>query len=228
MILHHLNEDIKEVVLDKLIKKYKTPEYWNNKSKFHTSYYSENTEISDVDEFIVKYYGETVDRVMGDLSLAGRCDYQMSVWVQIYDNETIGHEPHDHFASNEFVSFVHFIDAPEEQNCFYLMKSDGGKIYPTQQRSGDMLFFPSWMQHGVDPVIDEGVTRVVISGNIQINRYYTAPIIYEHTDNDGVVMWKIQDLNVDDLEKIVDAETGPRIDIDSLVQEIESAETLKA
>ena len=77
----------------------------------------------------------------------------------------------DSFTSNEIISFTHIIDATK-QRCFYFIDDEDNKIYHTHQESGDIFAFPPWRLHGVDPVKEEGVDRLIVAGNIMLRSYH--------------------------------------------------------
>ena len=65
------------------------------------------------------------------------------------------------------LSWVHFLKVPE-QKCFKFTDSEGNNsFYPDEQNSGDIIYFPSWAYHEIDPNRSDDL-RVVIAGNITV------------------------------------------------------------
>tara|TARA_B100001113_G_scaffold293364_1_gene250192 strand:+ start:72 stop:674 length:603 start_codon:yes stop_codon:yes gene_type:complete len=99
----------------------------------------------------------------------------ISYWVQIYDDKAAGGHPiHDHWTPDCMISFVHFVKVPK-QNCFHF-KSEK-KQYPKQE-DGDIIFFPSWATHGVDPVVSCS-DRIVVAGNIVVSSFISKESNYQ-------------------------------------------------
>lgn len=140
------------------LKEYKTDKYLNQ--GFYTTYYHKDQEKLPLDEF----YEGVLTYGLALTSIQNAIDYGLEYWMQIYDNHTEGFAPHNHYTGNELVSWVHFLQTPK-QKCFYFIDSFGQKTYPNQQRSGDLILFPSWAYHGVDAVEEPG-DRVVVAGNV--------------------------------------------------------------
>mgnify|MGYP001174444774 FL=1 len=87
------------------------------------------------------------------------------IWAQIYLKEKGSmNAPHNHYISKELCSWIHFVNVPDDQDCLYFQIGDT-KVYPKEQRSGKLIFFPSWAFHGVDPITTTK-ERVVVAGNI--------------------------------------------------------------
>ncbi len=88
-----------------------------------------------------------------------------SIWGQLYKKE-LGSiiDVHNHYREpRQLLSWVHFVKVPE-QKCFYFYVN-GKKIYPETQSSSDIIFYPSYVMHGVDKMT-EGDVRFVVVGNI--------------------------------------------------------------
>ena len=96
------------------------------------------------------------------------------LWVQLYTKEFgdlsgMGCTLHNHYTGPQnLFSWVHFVDVPKE-DCFYYRTKNGSewgeKVYPTPQRTGNIVLFPSWTWHGVDAVVSQD-DRVVVAGNV--------------------------------------------------------------
>jgi hypothetical protein len=130
--------------------------------KFTTTYF-----IHDRPEYIFQqFYHSIINDVLNDTALSERMDYHINFWMQIYDS-TISkeHSVHDHFTTSEIFSWVHFV-RPTQQKCFFYVDTKGNKTYPDQYQNR-FIVFPSWLQHGVDPLDGETMQeRVVIAGNV--------------------------------------------------------------
>jgi predicted 2-oxoglutarate/Fe(II)-dependent dioxygenase YbiX len=70
---------------------------------------------------------------------------------------------------NDIISWVHFIDVPE-QKCFRFTDTKGNTFVPDEQSTGDLICFPSWSWHEVIPN-KTNHRRLIISGNISVTHY---------------------------------------------------------
>ena len=88
------------------------------------------------------------------------------VWAQIYLRERGSkNAPHNHYISSKTIcSWIHFVNVPDDQDCLYFQVGDT-KVYPKEQRSGKLIFFPAWALHGVDPITTTN-ERIVVAGNV--------------------------------------------------------------
>tara|TARA_B100002019_G_scaffold100345_1_gene86460 strand:- start:285 stop:905 length:621 start_codon:yes stop_codon:yes gene_type:complete len=116
-------------------------------------------------------YEKVFEKILKDLGLYDIVSYNAYLWGQLYDKDSKGHGAHCHFTGSEILSWVHFLKIPE-QRCFYFLTSGGNKIYPEHQSQNDMIVFPSWAIHGVDPLENPDEIRVVTAGNITFSSYY--------------------------------------------------------
>ena len=143
------------------------------KSKYFTTYSYTALQDGNVDSALVKYllpfYRETIRDMMVDLGMHKRCGYEYSLWVQMYNSNTTTHDVHQHYGHGEIISWVHFIQTPR-QKCFYFLNDRNEKIYP-KQNSGDIIAWPPWLLHGVDPVRRKNFDRIIASGNISLTSY---------------------------------------------------------
>jgi len=158
--------EIPQEQVDLLIKECK--ENQTNPEKFYSTYLDGKADITFKKESR-KLYKTTIDDILQDFGIWDSCMFYVDYWVQMYsDTNENFHDVHVHYAGAEFISWVHFIHTPE-QNCFYFFDGHGKKHYPEKQRSGDFIVFPSWMPHGIEPVIEEGFDRVVVAGNVSMS-----------------------------------------------------------
>ena len=138
-------------------------EDYSDRKEFYTSYKSR----VDFTDLLVPYYGNVIEEIMKDLGMFKRSTYNANLWVQMYNSQTTTHEPHQHFTGSEIISFNHIIDASSEK-CFYFLNDDGDKIYPGEQKSGDIFAWPPWRIHGVENTKSH---RLIIAGNIMLRTY---------------------------------------------------------
>ena len=155
-------EDVKSDILDMIENEH------TQKDRFYTSYYKGGDKFTDI---LVPYYGTVIKRMMMDLGLHSRCrKYGFNVWTQMYNSETTTHLPHEHFTGGEVISFNHIIDSSSEK-CFYFTDDHGQKIYPINQKDGDIFAWPPWLMHGVDKVEEPNTNRLVVAGNVWLEEY---------------------------------------------------------
>lgn len=119
---------------------------------------------------VIEFYDDLIVNCTKELGLHHVSNYNVTFWMQMYDHTTKGHVTHSHFAGTECISWVHFLQVPD-QKCFYFEDSYGNKHYPDHQKEFDFIAFPSWALHGVDKVEDPNINRTVTAGNISLNRY---------------------------------------------------------
>ena len=129
------------------------------------------TEGNFIDRELIKLYVPKLKSVLGSLGLIhNNTIYSFqSMWGQLYRKSLGGAiDVHNHYSHpRDLLSWVHFVKVPE-QKCFYFY-INGEKIYPDTQGSSDMIFYPSYANHGVD-VLENDEDRFVVAGNIsQIN-----------------------------------------------------------
>ena len=137
--------------------------------RHHDRYFTSFFETNAADSIFNRVYVDIVRRIMIDLGLEGRCLYNIVPWMQVYNSDTNNAvtgqsmRVHDHFGGSELLSFVHIVK-PNNTKCLFFPDSNGNRWYPETQNKGDLMVFPSWYQHGVDPV-NEG-ERAIMSGNV--------------------------------------------------------------
>jgi len=158
----------------------------NNILRYYTTYF--NKGFTQEYNVLIDYYSIIQKKIMKDLGLFHRAKYHWDFWIQMYNNQTDGHGDHDHFDANTIISWVHFIQAPN-QKCFYFIDSDNNKTYPDHQSSGDMIVFPSWMFHGVDKVIEDNFDRLIVAGNISITYLEQPNLVSESNTFHNTKLW---------------------------------------
>tara|TARA_B100000945_G_scaffold19666_1_gene14243 strand:+ start:504 stop:1100 length:597 start_codon:yes stop_codon:yes gene_type:complete len=167
--------------IDDIRNRYKQDEYkitYENGCNIWSSYFEQ-------DQFLKDVYEDKILQFLKHIPVSSSKGYiqdpDLSYWVQIYNGKSAGgHQVHDHWCPDCIISFVHFVKVPD-QKCFYFKAEE--KSYPKQDQ-GDIIFFPSWASHGVDPVTDYD-DRIVLAGNISIKGFMT-----KASDN-TCIRWKL-------------------------------------
>jgi len=148
-----------------------------HKSKNYFTTYNDNTVKNDpildesIDNHIENFYNDVVIEMMKDIGIHGFLEYyekKGSRWVQMYNSDTDSHGVHDHHGFGAFVSWVHVLKASPRQKPFFFINSRGEKLHPLCQNTSDIFAFPSWALHGVDKVIESGVNRIIVAGNVHL------------------------------------------------------------
>ena len=129
-------------------------EEWKTDDGCYTTFFERGYRPETV---LVNFYREILTIGCKDLGIMWS-DFTFEFWCQVYDGH---HTIHNHFSPVIPLSFVHFIKPVDEY--FNFIDSNGNKSYPTQQ-PGDLIIFPSWAPHSIDP--SYGNQRAVIAGNI--------------------------------------------------------------
>jgi len=106
-------------------------------------------------------YKHIVSKIIFDLNMSEHTS-NFDYWCQVYDG---AHTEHMHYTPTCLLSFVHFIRPVGE--FFHFTRPNGQRDYPKQEK-GDIIVFPSWTKHSVDP--SYGNQRVVIAANIHFDR----------------------------------------------------------
>ena len=174
-------ESLKSIIFKRIEKEH------TDKKKFYTSF-----NLPTFSDIVDPFYESIIDDMMKDLGMFKRSTYYYNLWVQMYNSETDTHTPHSHFGGTEIISFTHIINC-SEQKCFYFLGDNDSKTYP-DQKSGDIMAWPSWLMHGVDKVEDPSINRLVVSGNIALKDYYggnsdTSVVSNDH--GNGHITWDI-------------------------------------
>tara|TARA_Y100001972_G_C7510770_1_gene258094 strand:+ start:52 stop:639 length:588 start_codon:yes stop_codon:yes gene_type:complete len=145
-----------------------------NKEKYYTSYFEGPRTNEQVTCFksLMSFYDENIECMTKDLGLYHKSKYTYTMWMQMSNSNTDSHLMHTHFQGFEQISWVHFINVPN-QKCFYFYNSREEKIYPSTQKTGDIIAFPPWALHGVDEVKQKNFDRVIVAGNLWFNKFWT-------------------------------------------------------
>ena len=157
---------------------YKTPEFRRENGYYYTGYHhaagsarrTSKSAGSWIDKRLIDIYTPVLKSILTEHGLFS-CDRKaiysfQHIWAQIYTKEFgRGIGAHHHYPSHQnLISWIHFVDVPKE-DCLYFEFESGKKIYPQPQRSGNLVFFPPWVMHGVEPVVSQE-DRVVVAGNV--------------------------------------------------------------
>ncbi len=191
MILFSDNFLLPVTQIDSIRDRYKQEEYkisMEGTGFCWSSYYKQ-------DHFLNNVYNNKILHCLKNIAVSTSRGYltnpTLSYWVQIYDEQAGGGHPvHDHWTPDCMISFVHFVKVPK-QNCFYFQAEE--KIYPKQDE-GDIIFFPSWASHGVDPVV-ECNDRIVLAGNVSVGSFMSKQssretIRWKLTKSKGSYLWE--------------------------------------
>jgi len=145
-------------------------EKYTEKRNCITMFFLENDlrpEMKHKDKYI-----DIVEKITKNVGIYNKVRYQCTYWSQLYDNNMC-HKPHNHAKLDpnfvDIISWVHFIDVPE-QKCFRFLDNDDNFFVPDEQNNGDIICFPSWVWHEVIPNNTEH-RRLVISGNISVTHF---------------------------------------------------------
>ena len=180
---------------------------------YYTSYTEDDSTWSrDILEGLTGFYEQLfVSRMMFQLGMLERSEWKFNYWIQGSNCNTIGHKPHTHFSGNEIISWCHIIKAPiPDEPCFHFFRNtskgtiDGEgyrtvfgsvyeKLYP-EQKTGDINAWPAWSMHAVDATSSEE-NRIVIAGNISLEKMTDGESIMEHKRDGKTVTWDIKELS---------------------------------
>ena len=184
-----LKQNLVQPVLDS-IDELEIPEDWTT-NKVLTSFDQEKDFIKKNKKILLDNYHHTIDEFFDD-------QYELhftDLWYNVYlDGEY--QEIHDHLYSkvnHSHFSFIHFLsfDKDEHQppefwdplrSMRYLsleMKSNNcGEVYVPKIEEGDLLMFPSYLQHCVPPGKKTEKPRITISFNAIVTLYGEERRIY--------------------------------------------------
>ena len=83
---------------------------------------------------VEQWYHQVIKSFLTEYGLYGRIEAVNSKWCQIYTSATGGHNVHTHYCGQEFFSWVHFVQTPKDQKCFFFVDSNSEKIYPQKEK----------------------------------------------------------------------------------------------
>jgi len=109
-----------------------------------------------------------IDDITKKVGIYHLSKYDYFFWSQLYLINGY-HGPHNHAGGkgidiNAHISWVHFLDVPE-QKCFRFTDTKGNILIPDEQSNGDIICFPNWVWHEVVPLKTDYL-RLVVAGNI--------------------------------------------------------------
>ena len=175
MIIWTKNQPISDILCNQIIKNIKLNH--KNKDEYYTNFFDDQSK--DVLQELIPFYKPIMETMTKDLGIFHKSKFTFNLWVQMNNSDTDSHESHTHFTGMEQLSWVHFINVPD-QKCFYFENSRGEKIYPNIQKINDIIAFPSWASHGVDKVKENNFDRIICAGNIRFNEF--------HSDGNSIYM----------------------------------------
>ena len=174
MIIHHTHKKLSDPLVKELYDNFTTNDYLVRDSVANTAIYTtfRGVHSKHFPDEIENFYRKNLSIILTKLGLAGRIVVEELKWCQIYTGSLGGNHPsHQHYSGVELFSWVHFVDVPTDQKCFYFEDSLGNKQYPDAQNSGDLIVFPSWAIHGCDPVLKSKARRCIVAGNLNCTKY---------------------------------------------------------
>ena len=137
----------------------------SNRDGVYTSFYTSDLYARPEIVYLEKYK-RIIATIISDLHMSEHTS-NFNYWCQVYDG---AHGEHMHYTPTCLLSMVHFIRPVGE--FFHFTGPNGEKDYPKQEK-GDIIVFPSWTKHAVDP--SYGNQRVVIAANINFDRVVIDP-----------------------------------------------------
>ena len=187
------NETLKETLVPNILDsldELETPEDWVT-NKILTSFDQELDFIEDNREILLNNYHHTIDEFFDK-------EYGLNftdLWYNVYQNGEY-QEIHDHLYSklnHSHFSFIHFLSYDKEQHqppefadplramrylSLEMDSNNCGEIYVPQVEEGDLLMFPSYLQHCVPPGKPTEKPRITISFNAIVTQYDDERRIY--------------------------------------------------
>lgn len=173
----HENFKIPDDTVDKLITRYSKDYFLKGEKEwgwhytgYHRNPYNSAATVNGgfLDRQILDLYKPKLKEVIKILGLNdNKAIYSFnSIWAQLYKKDLRSIvDVHNHYMEpKQLISWVHFLKVPN-QKCFYFYQNNK-KVYPDMQNEFDMIFYPSYIRHGVD-MMTEGDLRFVIVGNIR-------------------------------------------------------------
>ena len=116
-------------------------------------------------------YSEILEDILSSIGIHQNGKYDYYYWSQLYVDGS-SHGVHNHVPNSD-ISFVHFIQVPEEP--LFRFTNTVGDYYIPHQFEGDILCFPSWVWHEV--IANKSNTeRLIVSGNITITDMSPTPL----------------------------------------------------
>jgi uncharacterized protein (TIGR02466 family) len=143
----------------------------------------------DYDWLAEKYLAPAIDLMKAySISLDEYEPYVKCMWINISGQGGFN-QLHDHIEDDGFFSFVHYLELPEsskEWKNYLIFKSDRPSLKHINFRvtakteltshevkfqvyKGDMIYFPSWLEHRTDPMKPDS-RKISISGNISLRQ----------------------------------------------------------
>lgn len=180
------NETLKRVLVPHImdsLDELEIPEDWTT-NKLFTSFNQKKNFIENNKNILLNNYHYSIDEFFDK-------EYQLhftDLWYNVYQDGEY-QEIHDHLSSkvnNAHFSFIHFLcfdseehQPPEFHDPLKMMRhlslemdsNDCGDVFAPPIEEGDLLMFPSYLQHCVPPIAKTKNPRITISFNAIVKMY---------------------------------------------------------
>ena len=161
----------------------KIPETWTT-DKILTSFTEKSSIIQDNKSLLEKTYLDSITEIF-DREV--EVDIK-NIWYNVYLNGEY-QEEHDHLGgifNQAHFSFIHFLCYDERDHkppefrdplsqlrnlSLELDSNNWGEVYVPKIREGDLLMFPSYLQHSVPAGKKTSYPRITLSFNVSVTRY---------------------------------------------------------
>jgi len=159
------------------------PEDWTT-NKIKTSF-GEKTDVIERHRSLLET--EYIECMRGAFDKEFNVEFD-SIWYNVYTDGEY-QELHDHLGTSlnhTHFSFIHFLFFDKESHnppefrdplsqlrilSLELDKNKCGEVYVPDIKEGDLLMFPSYLQHCVPPGISTSYPRITISFNVKVTKY---------------------------------------------------------
>ena len=124
------------------------------------------------DRFLNEKYKKIIQDIIINVGMSYKSNSAYTYWSQLYGKGNY-HQPHNHAEKGEYapdISFVHFLDVPNEK-YFTFTDTKDSKFIPDEQSNGDLICFPSWVWHYITPN-ESNQLRMVVAGNIIFTEHF--------------------------------------------------------
>ena len=185
------NEILKNLLISSILNEsndLEIPEDWTT-NKVRSSFSTQSETIEKYKNLLKSHYIECMREVFDK-------DFDVSInkiWYNVYTDGEY-QEVHDHLGSlfePSHFSFIHFLsfdrgnhNPPEFRDplsqlrttSLELERNNCGEVYVPDIKEGDLIMFPSYLQHCVPPGKKTEYPRITISFNVKIKAYGSATV----------------------------------------------------